>query len=575
MNPYIGLIEVLSQLKESSKHAIVNGETYSLNTLKEYLHVSREVEIKLKSIVKESSQIDKAQLVLVCGNVGDGKSHILSYLSDIISGNFKVHNDATESFNPDESFVETLDVLLENFKDSNNKENADKIILAINLGTLNNFLDEKGDEYSELRDFVREKGILDSDNLKEDNFDPDSKFQYINFTDYQLYELADAKTQSDVITNLFDKVFSEKKRNPIYKKYKLFKEEYQDTLCPIIFNYDFLSEKENRELVIGLMIKSIIKSKGIVSMRSILNFIYDIIIPTKFQVDTESDFKSLLKSTSFDTYFSNILPNYLFEHPDLSNIFRIISEEDPCNRRSEIVDDSVIKVINTSKIADFAKVEYSPFLDKGKLYSSLSEIQMNRVLISKTHIRLLYFSDSGKYGLDDKSYEKYIEYLYHINKGDKKEIKSLYQLVIEACKKWNGNPNENNSTIIEIGKKQKKYRVLQDFSPKPIIDNRRVEGDLLRRFYPQLKVNFEGNNRNLLSLHIDTGLFKLLSKVNQGYRPNKLDKNSYINFINFLNNLVEAESKIMTLKIDEVNIGKDIDFIFSTDAFGEYTFEKA
>jgi DNA phosphorothioation-dependent restriction protein DptF len=87
-------------------------------------------------------------------------------------------------------------------------------------------------------------------------------------------------------------------------------------------------------------------------------------------------------------------------------------------------------------------------------------------------------------------------------------------------------------------------------------------------------VDFKSKEGELITLHIDTGLFNLLNKVNHGYRPNKLDKNSYINFINFLNHLVEVESQMLKLKIDEVNIGKNIDYVFSTDAFGEYTFEK-
>jgi DNA phosphorothioation-dependent restriction protein DptF len=323
------------------------------------------------------------------------------------------------------------------------------------------------------------------------------------------------------------------------------------------------------------MIKAIVKSKGIVSMRSVLNFVYDIIIPPKFQVDTENIFRQLVKNLSPEEYFQNLLPNYLFEHSDLSNLFSIISQEDPCNRRSEVVDDSVIKIINTNKIQDFAREEYVERLNKGKMYESLSKIQFDKALISKTHIRLLYFSNSVKYCLNDVNYQEYISYLYHSNKGNKKEIRNLYNLVIHACERWNGNPNESKSTIVEIGKKQKKYRILQEFKPEPYLGNFNVkEESLLRRFYPQLKVDFKSKEGELITLHIDTGLFNLLNKVNHGYRPNKLDKNSYINFINFLNHLVEVESQMLKLKIDEVNIGKNIDYVFSTDAFGEYTFEK-
>ena len=160
METQAGFIQTLSQLKESSKHAIIDGEVYALNKLKEYLHVQREVELRLSNIIEAAQVVNKAQLILVCGNVGDGKSHVLSYLNKKITNQFKIHNDATESFNPDESFTDTLDDLLEGFRDENLGESTDKIILAINLGTLNNFIDTKGENYQTLKTFVSDKGCL-------------------------------------------------------------------------------------------------------------------------------------------------------------------------------------------------------------------------------------------------------------------------------------------------------------------------------------------------------------------------------------------------------------------------------
>ena len=572
----IDFIQTLHQLKESSKHAIIDGEVYALDNLREYLHITRQVEVSLKTIIEKSSVVDQQQLILVCGNVGDGKSHVLSYLNKTItSGNFKIHNDATESFNPDESFIETLDRLLIDFKDENLGRGKDKLILAINLGTLNNFLESRKENYSQLYDYVRSKGILDSDIIKDDGFDSSSYFQYVNFTDYQLYELTETGTTSEVIAKLFAKIFTASKDNPIYTKFQKFKKKYAPLKSPIIYNYEFLCDESNRDLIVKLMIKAIIKSKGIVSMRSILNFVYDLVFPIAFQTDDITEIERLHKKINAQFYTKNIIPNYIFEHSDLSNLFSIIKEEDPCNIRSEAIDDSIVRVINTGHINKYAELNYTQKLNKGVLFLFLPELQKTKPEFAKLHTRLLYFKDSQMYGLDDNSYDEYVRFLYHTNKGNKKHIKRLYHLVIEACRRWNGNPNEKNTIIIELGQKQKKYRVLQNFTPSPnpnIIPN---DNTIIRKFSPQLKVSFKRKGEKDISLYIDNGLLRLLTKVTEGYRPNKLDKNSYINFINFLSSLIQAQNDITTLKIDEVNIGKSIDFTFSIDSFEEHTFQKA
>lgn len=130
------LLEELKKLRESSKYAVAQGTYSNLNGFKKYLHIEREVEKKLKDIISKASQKTTAQLLLVCGNVGDGKSHILSHLHDELKdeiSQFTIHNDATESHNPHESSNQTLYKLLQGFKDDAISTATDKIILAINL----------------------------------------------------------------------------------------------------------------------------------------------------------------------------------------------------------------------------------------------------------------------------------------------------------------------------------------------------------------------------------------------------------------------------------------------------------
>ncbi|MGL5149865.1 MAG: DUF4145 domain-containing protein, partial [Clostridium sp.] len=74
------LVQELSRLKESSKEAVESLNTFS--DFKKYMHIARDAQNELEDIIMEAHKKDGAQLVLVCGSVGDGKSHIISYFKD-------------------------------------------------------------------------------------------------------------------------------------------------------------------------------------------------------------------------------------------------------------------------------------------------------------------------------------------------------------------------------------------------------------------------------------------------------------------------------------------------------------
>lgn len=575
MEPFTNFIQTIGKLKESSKHAVIDGNEYSLDDLKEYLHIERMVEKNLKKLIVQSSKETKAQLILVCGNVGDGKSHVLSYLKQQIKteiDEFIIHNDATEAFNPNESFIDTLLRVLDDFRDEKIEHSTKKILLAINLGTLNNFLDQKEDVFSKLAAYVSDKGILEADLIKDNTFDSKSSFQFVNFTDYQLYSLTEEGPVSNLLSVLLEKIASKKKINPIYKSYLNFREKYQDEKhSPIFYNYEFLFDQENRENIVQLVIKAIIKSKEIISLRSILNFIYDLIIPIVYQVDSDEQFLQCLKKQKEVQYLENIIPNYLFEHADLSNLLNKISKEDPCNFRSELSDDDIIRVINADDLEKFIESKIDERLLHDNLLSLLTNRKDNKTLLTKSFLRLDYFNKKEAFFDLDKGYKDYVQYLYYYNCNNSKKLKPLYGIVLKACKNWNGKPQKDNRIIIKIGAKQTKFRILVPFKAqgKPS-EETLIKDEILEKFNPQIKLTYYDSKKNLINLHLDYGLLNLLLKVTRGYRPNKLDKQSYINFISFLNMLIESDQKNISLEIDEVNIGKNVDYVFSIDdSFGD------
>lgn len=573
------LLEELKKLRESSKYAVAQGTYSNLNGFKKYLHIERDVEQKLKKIITKARETDKAQLLLVCGNVGDGKSHILSHLHDelkTIISQFTIHNDATESHNPNESSNETLYKLLQGFRDEKIGSSKDKIILAINLGTLSKFIEEYSEEYKILKEYISTTKILDNDLIHDDEFNAGSNFHHVNFTDYHMFSLTEHGPISKIISTLLEKIIANNESNTIYKAYLDYKTINQDKVyCPIQYNYEFLFNENNRTIVSQLIVKAIIKSKEIVSLRTLLNFVHDIIVPVDLSMINEVDYFKTIEKMNGSKYISNLIPNYLFEHPELSSLFDKIESLDPCNNRTAATDDILLTLINAENALDI----FSKYIKKSYLENIESKLNKNTISksdLARFFMRLNYFSNYFQYDyLKDTDFDEYLVWLFHCNNYNPNYIKKIYGLVENAARNWNGDPKSDDKIIINVGKKQTQFRVFKDFEVVPDVKKIAEKKDAhIHKFTQEFTLSFKINDESsAIKIHVDFSLFKILKMISQGYRPNKKDNNNYVYFVNSINTLINQNNNKAALYIDEVNIGKAVDYKFSKDTFTGYKFQ--
>ena len=107
---------------------------------KEYLHVDRSIQDDFLKAMNKAVESDDSHLIMLCGSVGDGKSHLIANLKknepDLFN-KFSIHYDATESFDPEKNAIDTLASVLKPFNNDNIYNSSEKLILAINLGVLN------------------------------------------------------------------------------------------------------------------------------------------------------------------------------------------------------------------------------------------------------------------------------------------------------------------------------------------------------------------------------------------------------------------------------------------------------
>lgn len=555
------LIQELSKLKESSKEAVEGLNTFS--SFKTYMHVNRDVQNELKDIIFDSEKSKKSQLILVCGSVGDGKSHIISYFKNKhpeVINTFKLHNDATESLEPNKTSMDTLNDILDNFSDEKIETSTEKLILAINLGTLNNFIDsEYGKRFTKLQKYVESKKILEK-SIVENKFDSSSNIQFINFSDYNLYTLKDGKVQSKYIKELINKITNQSEVNEFYNSYKENCSECKNKdKCPIKANYELISEDSVQNAIVDLLVQCIIKGKIIISTRALLNFMYDLIIARSY-IDVNSPmFKDKIGKLKNEEYINSLTPNIIFDHKELSFIFNALNSLDPLNVRNEKVDDFIIKFNNSSKLIEF----FDEYIDYPRGYIekvsdvNFDELEGRRIKVNllKLFIRSYYLCGKGElFSLNDEVYENFIKYLYFWNKGDKSKLIGLYGDIKDGILKWNGEAEKNHINIF-LGKNQVKYKVSEELELKADASNLPIyKENELKKFLTEMEIKYKGNNLDSsCGIDIDYSLYELLIRVGQGYRPNKKDKNHFIKFIEFINKIECAGSQNSQLVFTEKN----------------------
>lgn len=173
---------------------------------------------------------------------------------------------------------------------------------------------------------------------------------------------------------------------------------------------------------------------------------------------------------------------------------------------------------------------------------------------------------------NDKVYNKYMKYLYNSNRLDRHEMKELLTFVKEVVYKWNGTKLKNGQIHLSIGKNQSKFKVYEHLEFDGRIEGISREETNLNRFINTINLTYKTKNilGKLVTINIDYLLFDLMSKVKGGYRPNKNDKNNFINFNDFVKKLQEYGSNKEKILFDRKIGDKVRKFEFKIDEYGDY-----
>lgn len=566
-------VSKLYWLRKSSAEAV--DDTESCSDFKKYLHVTRPIEEKLKGLLRQVNESNKKRLILLCGNAGDGKSHLISYLrfadkEHLLEG-YNLYNDATASDAPQLTSAETLAERLNAFSDSHlDTQDGFKMILAINLGTLSNFIEsEEGKKYSKLRQFVENNKILETNT--EWQFDDNSVFQYVSFCDYQIFTLESDGINTDYMEELFNRVFINDERNPFTNAYSFCETCSLRKFCPVKHNFEFLQNKHIQLAIIERVVETSIKDKVIVSTRELLNLIYDIIVHPSFE---KTSYQSSITDSlnAIRNYINYTTPMLLNEYINISPLIDTIRMHDVLKSRYDELDRSAIHFHTLESISK----EFSSVMD-GTPYEALKDIDgFSTLSFKKAELKSTLFcfimrlndlkttSDKKRLAL----LKEYVYYLYCMYSGNVQGLNALYKKTKNAILNWD---KKSDGESICIDDSNEHYWISEklQIEAKPIVYHK-AENGIVHQFVSNIKMYFEkkdtpGTGSNI---NMDYDLFELIDAMNAGYCPTYQERNIHTDFMGSIRKLIELGTKTKEIIINSISEDSKDKYIFEHNEFG-------
>lgn len=569
-------ISELRRLSKLSAEAVQNLDHF--DPLKKYMHITRHTEIDFKQLLLKIAEVNHKQLVLVCGSAGDGKSHLLSYLrysdQDQILDSYTIINDATESDAPNQTAIETLAERIAAFRDDRlNDGGREKVVLAINLGMLNNFIDsEQGEYFGKLKQYVLNNNIFSV--AQPLPFNKDEVFHHIDFSNYQLYTLAADGARSDYLTELFEKVFGNNTCNPFYNTYiNQGSTCPHHTQCPVRHNFEFLMKEDVRKLLIQRIIEVCIKDKLVITSRDILNFIFDAVVSPDFD---EKKLWNLLSNPAkfLETYISYTTPMLLFENRGTSSLIDCMTENaatsDNIEKRDcDVLDFYAADDITPIVLSELNGSEYSDILHS----IGLSAIDNGRDPLKKYVYKFLRnykkLTDSQELKAD-RLYLSFVQDLYHAYAGNIKHLKNLHSSVKHSIYSWNGT---YGTDLICIDDSSDDYSILEQLNIRYDVAQGSGDDEVLQ-FAPVIIVRFSNETKTeQVSFSIDYSLYRVIMAMKDGYCPTSQDRNVHADFSSGIMALSEFGTKKSRVYIVSKRKTSNMKFLLEESDFG-YSFKE-
>lgn len=493
---------VLAKSSSFSVTTVTHRQKDEFDQLKEQLFVKQEIETELQRYLDVAKP---GEIIFLCGSSGDGKSEILTRCKSNprYQQRFSFHLDATHSFAPRQSAIDALNDLF-----SNHHQYSSPLLIGINTGMLANFAREGAECHLAIRTAI--DSFLSADQEESRPY-RSGHCSFFDFEHYPKFQFNEKKQYSSFIKTLLDNLTRNDDSNLFQFIFR-----HDETVNPElkeVANYKLLCLPGVQDVLITQLFKARLIKDQFVTTRTLLDFLHHLLMG----------------------------PGYLFDNLFTgaeNDLIKKVSDFDPARLHTYEIDQFILR---------YELGLLDPELDDFLAALAPLHIRFDRQCVNPgdaaSLIRLFWLLQDESLGnnyhqkfsvfFNESLFEHYSE-IWHLHKNyiadseQKKALNRFYTSELIA-----GIQRYANRKAPELSMQKEEFflgeyggvKITAPVELKPdweAIRNKNTAHPT--GFDVHLKV---GQN-SLLPVRIGLNLFELLNKLNNGYRPNKYDKNAIV-----------------------------------------------
>ncbi|QQK71683.1 DNA phosphorothioation-dependent restriction protein DptF [Pectobacterium versatile] len=493
---------VLAKSSSFSVTTVTHRQKDELDQLKEQLFVKQEIETELQRYLDITKP---GEIIFLCGSSGDGKSEILTrFQSDPrYQRRFNFHLDATHSFAPRQSAIDALNDLF-----ANHHQQSSPLLVGINTGMLANFAREGAECHQVIRSAI-DSFLSAQQNASRPCHNENCSF--FDFEHYPKFQFDENKQYSSFIKSLLDNLTRDDDNNLfqfIFRHDESFNPDLKE-----VANFKLLCIPGVQNVLITQLFKARLIKDQFVTTRTLLDFLHHLLMG----------------------------PGYLFDNLFTgaeNDLIKKVSDFDPARLHTYELDQFILRYELGLVDAD---------LDDFLVALEPLHIKFDRQCVKRgdatSLIRLFWLLQDESLGNDyhrkfseffnESLFERYSE-IWHLHRNytadpeQKRSLNRFYSSELIA-----GIQRYANRKAPELSMQKEEFflgefggiKITAPVALKPNWDAIRSK----HTAHPTgFDVHLKVGEYPLPSVRIGLNLFELLRKLNNGYRPNKYDKNAIV-----------------------------------------------
>ncbi|WP_400257575.1 DNA phosphorothioation-dependent restriction protein DptF [Escherichia coli] len=500
---------VLAKSSSFSVTTVTHRQKDEFDQLKEQLFVKQEIETELQRYLDVAKP---GEIIFLCGSSGDGKSEILTRCKSNprYQQRFSFHLDATHSFAPRQSAIDALNDLF-----SNHHQYSSPLLIGINTGMLANFAREGAECHLAIRTAI--DSFLSADQEESRPY-RSGHCSFFDFEHYPKFQFNEKKQYSSFIKTLLDNLTRNDDSNLFQFIFR-----HDETVNPElkeVANYKLLCLPGVQDVLITQLFKARLIKDQFVTTRTLLDFLHHLLMG----------------------------PGYLFDNLFTgaeNDLIKKVSDFDPARLHTYEIDQFILR---------YELGLVVPELDEFLAALAPLHVRFDRQCVNPgdaaSLIRLFWLLQDESLGnnyhqkfsvfFNESLFEHYSE-IWHLHKNytadseQKKVLNRFYTSELIA-----GIQRYANRKAPELSMQKEEF-FLGEYGGVKITAPVELKPDWVairnkNTAHPTgFDVHLKVGQNSLLPVRIGLNLFELLNKLNNGYRPNKYDKNAIV----LLDELVE------------------------------------